>query len=68
MQEHQTKTSEERVWLTYAEVEERTGLHRSTLWRATRRGALRVGGVGRAPRFHVDDIDNFMRLGESGRH
>ena len=65
MQEHQ-KTSE-RVWLTYEEAEERTGLHRTTLWRASRRGLLRQGGFNRTPRFHVDDVDEFMRRGGSGR-
>ena len=55
----------ERVWLTYADTEEYTGYDRVTLWRAVRRGALRVGGVERAPRFHVDDVDEFMRRGRS---
>jgi excisionase family DNA binding protein len=66
MQEQQARTSE-RVWLTYSEASTRTALDRSTLWRAVRRGDLRVGGVGRAPRFHVDDVDEFMRRGGSQR-
>ena len=65
VQEHQ-KTSE-RVWLTYAEAAELTRLHRSTLWRAVRRGDLRAGGIDSAPRFHVDDVDEFMRRGGVGR-
>ena len=63
----QRTESTERVWLTYLGVEERTSLNRTTLWRAVRRGDLRVGGVGRAPRFHVDDVDEFMRRGYPGR-
>ena len=51
------------VWLTYSQAEGYTGLDRTTLWRAVRRGDLQVGGVGRAPRFHVDDLDEFMRSG-----
>ncbi len=67
MQEEQQTKIPERVWLSYSEMEKYTGLDRTTLWRAVRRGDLRVGGVGRAPRFHVNDVDEFMRRGESGR-
>ncbi len=66
MQEQRAKASE-RVWLTYLEAAERSGLHRVTLYRAVRRGDLRVGGVGRAPRFHVNDLDAFLRRGGSER-
>jgi hypothetical protein len=65
--EHRTEgteprtTSAERVWFTYAEASARTGLHPSTLWRSVRRGDLRVGGLKRAPRFDVREIDEFMR-------
>jgi excisionase family DNA binding protein len=62
MQEPQARAPE-RVWLTYAEASARTALHPTTLWRAVRRGDLRVGGTGRAPRFHIADIDEFMRRG-----
>jgi hypothetical protein len=64
VQEHE---SSERVWLAYSDVEKRTGYHRSTIWRALRRGDLRAGGTKTAPRFHVEDIDEFMRRGGSGR-
>ncbi len=60
MQEHQAN-AQERIWLTYAAAEQHTALDRTTIWRAVRRGDLRVGGVGRAPRFHVGDLDDFMR-------
>jgi hypothetical protein len=66
---HREEKASERIWLSYADSADRTGLHRSTLWRAVRRGDLRVGGTKRCPRFHVDDIDDFMRRGGvSGRH
>ena len=48
MQEHQAN-AQERIWLTYAAAEQHTALDRTTLWRAVRRGDLRVGGVGRGP-------------------
>jgi hypothetical protein len=57
----------ERVWLDYSQASQRTGLARVTLWRAVRRGDLRVGGVGGAPRFNINDVDEFMRCGRSGR-
>ena len=63
--EPQTERSE-RVWLTYAQASARTGLHSSSLWRATRQGSLRVGGTPGAPRFHMKDIDEFMRHARSG--
>jgi hypothetical protein len=72
-EEHRTESVEprteraERVWLNYSEASARTRLHPSTLWRAVRRGSLRVGGLKKAPRFHVDDLDQFMRRGGSGR-
>ena len=59
------KETSQRIWLSYADAEAHTGLDRTTLWRAVRRGDLRVGGVGRAPRFHVEDVDKFMRCGGS---
>jgi hypothetical protein len=36
-------------------------LHRVTLWRAAfRDGTLKASGYGRAVRFHVKDLDEFM--------
>lgn len=50
-----------RVWLTYSEAADYCAVDRVTLWRAVKRFKLRAGGVGRAVRFHVDDLDEFMR-------
>lgn len=50
----------ERAYLTYAEAERFTSLHRVTLWRAVRDGNLRASGYGRAVRFHVRDLEAFM--------
>jgi len=55
-------------WMTYPEAEKYTGLERTTLYRAVRRGELRVGGVNRAPRFHRDDLDSWLRSGSAGRN
>ena len=52
--------SDERPYLTYAEAERYTGLHRVTLWRAVRDGRLKASGYGRAIRFHVRDLEAFM--------
>jgi excisionase family DNA binding protein len=61
------KNTPEPVWLSYAQVAVRTGFHRSTIWRASRRGDLPYGGVDGAPRFHADDVDAWMRRGGSGQ-
>ena len=67
------QVAEERVgrtespWLTYPEAAEYCRLDRTTLWRAVKRGELRVGGVGRAARFHKDDLDAFMRSGATDK-
>ncbi len=66
MEESQAR-GPDRVWLRPLEAAEYTALNRTTLWRATRRGDLRVGGIERAPRYHVDDLNEFMRRRESGR-
>ena len=54
-----------RVWMDYTEAAEYCGLHSTTLWRAVKRRELRAGGVGRAVRFHRDDLDEFMRSGSN---
>lgn len=50
----------ERKYLRYEEAEQYTGLHRVTLWRAVRNGQLKASGYGRAVRFHIKDLDEFM--------
>jgi len=52
-----------RVWMSYTESADYCAVDRVTLWRAVKRGELRAGGVGRAVRFHRDDLDEFMRSG-----
>ena len=54
-------TNTERVWMTYEQAAEYTGLDRTTLWRAVRRGTLRAGGARRAVRFYRDDLDTWLR-------
>ena len=47
-------------YLDYAGAEEYTTLHRITLWRAVRDGKLKASGYGRAVRFHIKDLEEFM--------
>jgi excisionase family DNA binding protein len=47
-------------YLNYARAEEYTTLDRVTLWRAVKAGKLKASGYGRAVRFHVRDLDEFM--------
>lgn len=53
-------TSMTSPYLDYTGAEEYTTLHRVTLWRAVREGRLKTSGYGRAVRFHVRDLDEFM--------
>ena len=54
-------TATEPRYLTYAQAEIYTGLHRVTLWRAAKRRELRISGPEAAPRFCRDDLDRWMR-------
>jgi excisionase family DNA binding protein len=47
-------------YLDYTRAEAYTTLHRATLWRAVRDGRLKASGYGRAVRFHIKDLDEFM--------
>jgi excisionase family DNA binding protein len=47
-------------YLDYAGAEEYTTLHRITLRRAVKAGRLRTSGYGRAVRFHIKDLAEFM--------
>ena len=47
-------------YFDYTGAEEYTNLHRVTLWRAVEAGKLKVSGYGRAVRFRVEDLDEFM--------
>jgi hypothetical protein len=47
-------------YLDYTRAEEYTTLNRITLWRAVKEGRLKVSGYGRAVRFHVRDLEEFM--------
>jgi excisionase family DNA binding protein len=51
----------QRSYLTYEEAALYTNLSSVTLWRAVRDGRLKPTGPGRAVRFHMDELDGFMR-------
>ena len=50
----------EKVWFSYREAEERTGISSTTLWRGLRSGEVRASGSGRGIRFHRDELDKWM--------
>jgi excisionase family DNA binding protein len=59
----ETTTGTSAYWspyLTVKQAEEYTTLHRVTLWRAVREGKLKASGYGRAVRYHIADLDEFM--------
>ena len=55
--------SVEKVWLTVAEVRERTGRGKRTILDALRAGELRGSQPGRGGhwRVHIDAVDSWMR-------
>lgn len=53
-------TTPKSPYLDYTQAEDYTTLHRVTLWRAVRDGKLKASGYGRAVRFHIKDLDEFM--------
>ena len=60
MTETATRTLE-RVWMDTRQAADYCGVDPSTLWRARQRGDLLAGGVGRAVRFHRDELDRWLR-------
>ena len=65
----QATEAPDRIWMTYEQAAAYCNVDRVTLWRSVKRGELHAGGVGRAVRFHRDDLEEFMRNGgdASGR-
>ena len=53
-------TTRNTPYLKVAQAEAYTTLHRATLWRAVRDGRLKASGCGRAVRFHVKDLGDFI--------
>jgi hypothetical protein len=54
-------TNTKSPYLDYEAASRYCNLHRVTLWRAAfRDGTLKASGPGRAVRFHVKDLDQFM--------
>ena len=61
MKSMEATTTESSPYLTVAQAAKYTNLDRTTLWRARREGRLKTSGYRRAVRFHVRDLDAFMR-------
>jgi excisionase family DNA binding protein len=55
------ETETKSPYLTYEQAAAYCNLERTSLWRAVRAGKLRRSGHGSAVRFHVGDLDRFMR-------
>lgn len=52
-------------WLTYREAEQLVGLSRSTLWRLSRDGKIRVSKIGRAARISRESLNAYMNRSRS---
>jgi hypothetical protein len=57
----QSEPEELSPWMSYEHAAAYAGYDRVTLWRAVKRGELRVGGLPGAPRFHRDELDRWLR-------
>jgi excisionase family DNA binding protein len=55
------ETETESRYLTYNEAARYVHLDKTTIWRATKSGALKACGPGRAVRFAKSDLDAWMR-------
>ena len=54
-------TTVEKTWMNYRSACEYTSYDRTTLWRAVKRGQLRVGGLSGSPRFERTELDRWLR-------
>jgi excisionase family DNA binding protein len=48
-------------YFDYARASAYCNVDKTTIWRAVRSGALKASGPGRAVRFHIRDLDEWMR-------
>ena len=54
-------TATESPYMTYEEAANYCRCERTTLYRAVKAGRLRASGPGTAVRFHIDDLNEWMR-------
>lgn len=62
-----TQTETTRVWMTTAQAAEYVAVDPVTLWRARRRGLLKVGSAGRTVRYHREELDRWLRSSGEGQ-
>jgi hypothetical protein len=60
-------TTPESPYLTVTQAEAYCKLDRTSLWRARRQGKLKASGYGRALRYRVEDLDEFMAAWNSNK-
>ncbi len=61
MQASQTKAAQESPYMTPGEAAGYCRVDQTTLWRARRAGTLKASGPGSAVRYHVEDLNAWMR-------
>jgi excisionase family DNA binding protein len=54
-------TVQESPYLDYTRAAAYCNVDKTTIWRAVRSGSLKASGPGRAVRFHISDLDAWMR-------
>lgn len=54
-------TVTESPYMSYDQAAAYCNVDKTTIWRAVKAGHLNASGPGRAVRFHVEDLDTWMR-------
>jgi excisionase family DNA binding protein len=54
-------TVQESPYFDYSRAAAYCNVDKTTIWRAVRSGSLKASGPGRAVRFHIGDLDAWMR-------
>jgi excisionase family DNA binding protein len=62
----QMQTQATRVWVTYKQAEELSGLSRTTLWKLLSAGEIKAARVGRAVRINRRSLDGYLERATEG--
>jgi excisionase family DNA binding protein len=61
--QEETRIPEDRLWLSYPEVETITGFSRTTIWRLTKSGEIRTARYGRSVRVDRRSLEAWLEDG-----
>ena len=64
--QEETRIPEDRLWLSYPEVETITGFSRTTIWRLLKSGEIQTARCGRSVRVSRQSLEAYMRRDAEG--